>query len=236
MLFRSYIQGIYSTVLLKDIVERKKITDVALLEAIIRFMFDNIGNLVSVKKIADTLTSGGRKTTASTVSTYITALKDAFILYEANRYDVKGKQYLQSLEKYYLVDISFRTLLLSSRNMDIGHVLENVVYSDKLSADLEYVYENIVAQMLKADGHELYYYTWPSETSNHLYEVDFLLSNGTKIDPIEVKSSGYKTHKSLDLFCEKFSSRVNKRYLVYTKDLRKEESITYLPVYMTLFL
>ena len=117
---------------------------------------------------------------------------------------------------------------------------ENIIYekllSDKLSADLGYVYENIVAQMLKANGHELYYYTWPSETSNHLYEVDFLLSNGTKIDPIGVKSSGYKTHKSLDLFCDKFSSRVNKRYLVYTKDLRKEENITYLPAYMTQFL
>lgn len=117
---------------------------------------------------------------------------------------------------------------------------ENIIYekllSDKLSADLGYVYENIVAQILKANGHELYYYTWPSETSNHLYEVDFLLSNGTKIDPIEVKSSGYKTHKSLDLFCDKFSSRVNKRYLIYTKDLRKEENITYLPVYMTQFL
>lgn len=117
---------------------------------------------------------------------------------------------------------------------------ENIIYekllSDKLGADLGYVYENIVAQMLKANGHELYYYTWPSETSNHLYEVDFLLSNGTKIDPIKVKSSGYKTHKSLDLFCEKFSSRVNRRYLIYTKDLRKEESITYLPVYMAQFL
>lgn len=117
---------------------------------------------------------------------------------------------------------------------------ENIIYekllSDKLSADLGYVYENIVAQMLKANGHELYYYTWPSETSNHLYEVDFLLSTGTKIEPIEVKSSGYKTHKSLDLFCEKFSSRVNKRYLIYTKDLRKEENIIYLPAYMTLFL
>ena len=107
---------------------------------------------------------------------------------------------------------------------------ENIIYekllSDKLSADLGYVYENLVAQMLKANGHELYYYTWPSDTSNHLYEVDFLLSNGTKIVPIEVKSSGYKTHKSLDLFCEKFSSRVSKRYLIYTKELRNEESIT----------
>lgn len=98
---------------------------------------------------------------------------------------------------------------------------ENIIYekllSDKLSADLGYVYENIVAQILKANGHELYYYTWPSETSNHLYKVDFLLSNGTKIEPIEVKSSGYKTHKSLDLFCDKFSSRVNKRYLILYK-------------------
>lgn len=117
---------------------------------------------------------------------------------------------------------------------------ENIIYekllTDKLSADLGYVYENAVAQMLKAKGHELYYYTWTSDTSNHLYEIDFLLSSGTKIEPIEVKSSGYKTHKSLDLFCEKFSSRINKRYLIYTKDLRKEASTTYLPVYMTLFL
>lgn len=117
---------------------------------------------------------------------------------------------------------------------------ENIIYekllSDKLSADLGYVYENIVAQMLRANGHELYYYTWSSETNNHLYEVDFLLSNGTKIEPIEVKSSGYKTHRSLDLFCEKFSSRVSKRYLIYTKDLRKEGNTTYLPVYMTQFL
>ncbi len=117
---------------------------------------------------------------------------------------------------------------------------ENIIYekllSDKLSADLGYIFENIVSQMLVAKGHELFYYTWPSETSNHLYEVDFIISNGTKIEPIEVKSSGYKTHRSLDLFCEKFSSRVNKRYLIYTKDLRREGNITYLPAYMTMFL
>lgn len=117
---------------------------------------------------------------------------------------------------------------------------ENIIYekllSDKLSADLGYVYENLVAQMLKANGHELYYYTWPSETSNHLLEVDFIISRGTKIEPIEVKSSGYKTHRSLDLFCEKYSSRVSQRYLIYTKDLRKEGNITYLPAYMTQFL
>ena len=117
---------------------------------------------------------------------------------------------------------------------------ENIIYekllTDKLSADLGYVYENVVAQMLKANGHELYYYTWSSETNNHLYEIDFLLSEGTKLNPIEVKSSGYKAHRSLDLFCEKFSSRIGKPSLIYTKDLRKDKNITYLPVYMTQFL
>lgn len=117
---------------------------------------------------------------------------------------------------------------------------DNIIYekllSDKLSADLGYVYENIIAQMLKATGHELYYYTFPSETSNHLYEIDFLLSSGVKIDPIEVKSSGYKLHKSLNLFCDKFSSRINQRYIIYTKDLRKEGNTIYLPAYMTYFL
>lgn len=117
---------------------------------------------------------------------------------------------------------------------------ENIIYekllSDKLNADLGYVYENVVAQMLKAKGHELYYYTWPSETSNHLYEIDFLLSDGFKLNPVEVKSSGYKAHVSMDKFCEKFSERVDKRYLIYTKDLRKDGNITYLPAYMTMFL
>jgi len=117
---------------------------------------------------------------------------------------------------------------------------ENVIYqkmlADKLTANLGYVFENVVAQMLKAAGHELFYYTWPSETSNHNYEIDFLLSDGEKVCPIEVKSSGYKTHASLDKFCQKFHSRISKRYLIYTKDLRKDEDITYLPVYMTQFL
>ena len=117
---------------------------------------------------------------------------------------------------------------------------DNLIYekllSDKLSADLVYVFKNIIAQMLKAAGHELYYYTFPSHRSNHLYEIDFLLSDGAKIIPIEVKSSGYKTHASLDAFCEKFSSRISSRYLIYTKDLRKDESIVYLPAYMSIFL
>ena len=117
---------------------------------------------------------------------------------------------------------------------------DNTIYhkllSDKLSADLGYVYENVISQMLKAAGHELYYYTFPTESGKHNYEVDFLIADGDKVSPIEVKSSGYKTHASLDAFCKKFSSRIRNKYLIYTKDMRKEEDILYLPAYMTMFL
>lgn len=116
---------------------------------------------------------------------------------------------------------------------------ENVIYekllSDKLSANLGYVYENLIAQMLTATGNKLFYYTWPKD-EKHNYEIDFLLSRGAKIDPIEVKSSGYKTHASLDDFCSKFSSRIGNRYLVYTKDLNKDGQTVLVPVYMTPFL
>lgn len=119
-------------------------------------------------------------------------------------------------------------------------VTENLIYekllSDKLSANLGYVYENIVAQMLTAAGNKLFYYTWPTESGKHNYEVDFLLSRGAKLWPLEVKSSGYKTHASLDAFCEKFSARVGERLLVYTKDLRKDGAVTLLPVMMTMFI
>lgn len=118
--------------------------------------------------------------------------------------------------------------------------IDNTIYhkllSDKLSADLGYVYENVIAQMLKAAGHELYYYTFPTDSGKHNYEVDFLIADGDKVSPIEVKSSGYKAHVSLDAFCKKFSSRIKDKYLVYTKDLRKEEDVLYLPAYMAMFL
>ena len=117
---------------------------------------------------------------------------------------------------------------------------DNTIYhkllADKLSADLGYVYENVVAQMLKASGHELYYYTFPTGSGKHNYEVDFLIADGDKVSPVEVKSSGYKAHTSLDAFCGKFSSRIRNKYLVYTKDMRKDGDVLYLPVYMTMFL
>ena len=117
---------------------------------------------------------------------------------------------------------------------------ENIIYqklwADKLNANLGYVYENLVAQMLSATGNALYYYTFPTGKGNKNYEVDFLLSRGNKIVPIEVKSSGYKTHKSLDAFCEKYPSRIGERILLYTKDYQKDEATICLPVYFTPFL
>lgn len=117
---------------------------------------------------------------------------------------------------------------------------DNTIYhkllSDKLNADLGYVYENVIAQMLKAAGHELYYYTFPTDSGKHNYEVDFLIADEDKVSPVEVKSSGYKAHASLDAFCGKFSARIKNKYLIYTKDMRKEADMLYMPVYMTMFL
>ena len=113
---------------------------------------------------------------------------------------------------------------------------ENIIYqkllSDKLSANLGYIYENLVAQMLSASGNKLFYYTWPKD-STHNYEIDFLVSRGSKLHPIEVKSSGYRRHASLDAFCLKYSGLVDKRYLIYTKDFCKDGETILLPVYMT---
>jgi len=112
---------------------------------------------------------------------------------------------------------------------------ENTIYKklldDTLNVNLGYVYENVVAQMLTASGNKLFYYSFPTY-DKHLYEVDFLLSRGSKLWPIEVKSEGYKTHASLDNFCEKFSDRVANRYLIYTKDLRQDGQTLMIPIYM----
>lgn len=117
---------------------------------------------------------------------------------------------------------------------------ENIIYekllNDKLDTNLGYLYENMVSQMLYANGNKLFYYTFPKENSSHNYEIDFLIAKRNKICPIEVKSSGYKTHASMDAFIDKFSGKTGQRYLLYTKDLRKERELLYLPIYMTMFL
>lgn len=123
-----YLEGIYNTVLVKDVIKRYGINDIMMLESVARFLFGNVGNIVSTKKISDTLTTEGRKTNTFTVERYLSALKNSFILYEARRYDIKGKQHLKSLEKYYVADVGLRNYLLGYKEVDTGHILENVVY------------------------------------------------------------------------------------------------------------
>lgn len=129
---RDYLEGLYNTIVVKDIVNRKKITDTMMLKSLLRFVFDNIGNPLSSKKIADTMTSAGRKNDVKTVEKYLEALTESYILYQAKRYNIKGKQYLKTLEKYYVVDVGLRFMLLGSKQMDAVHILENVVYLELL--------------------------------------------------------------------------------------------------------
>ena len=127
-----YLRGIYSTIVLKDVMHRHSIGDAMMLENVMAFMADNIGNTLSVKKIADTLTSAGRKVDVKTIEKYLSALCQSFILYPAKRYNIKGRQLLKTMEKYYLVDVALRNTLLGSANADFGRILENVVYLELL--------------------------------------------------------------------------------------------------------
>lgn len=129
---RDYLEALYNTIVVKDIIARKRISDPMMLKSVLRFIFDNIGNPLSSKKIADTMTSAGRKVDSRTIEKYLDALTESYIIYQAKRYNIKGKQYLKTHEKYYVVDIGMRFMLLGSKNIDAGHILENVVYLELL--------------------------------------------------------------------------------------------------------
>lgn len=156
-----YLDGLFNTIVVKDITQRKKITDTMMLKSVLRFLFDNIGNPLSSKKIADTMTSNGRKIDVKTVEKYIEALKESYVVYEAKRYNIKGKQYLKTLEKYYVVDIGMRYMLLGTRSTDVGHMLENVVYLELLRRGYE-VYVGKVGELevdfVAMDGKKITYY------------------------------------------------------------------------------
>ena len=127
-----YLSGIYNSVLLKDIVARLKISDVMRLESVVKYIFDNIGNLTSISKIGNTLTSMGRKTDAKTIEKYIRGLTDSLLVHEVSRYNIKGKEFLSTLSKYYVADLGLRQMILGNRNIDMGHILENVIYLELL--------------------------------------------------------------------------------------------------------
>lgn len=138
--------------------------------------------------------------------------------------------------KLFISDVGLFVTLAFKDKIYTENIIYNKLLSDKLEANLGYVFENAVAQILIAKGNNLFYYTMQSDTSNRLYEIDFLISAGDKISPIEVKSGNYRGHKSLDVFCNKFSSRIKDKYIVHTKDYKRDKGICYLPVYMLPFL
>ena len=123
-----YLDGLFNSIVLKDIVKRKNISDIKMFLSVCEFIFDNIGLEVSSKKIADTMTSNGRKIDSRTIENYLTGLAESFVVHKVSRFNIKGKEYLKSLEKYYVCDIGLRKALLGKKSMDVGHILENVVY------------------------------------------------------------------------------------------------------------
>ena len=206
----------------------------------ISLLFDSIPAQLSKNATRYVASSVIERTTKMKMSEYISELSESMtvnIAYHANDPSV-GLSLHKDPERYklFVADTGlFVTLAFKDKDFT-----ENIIYekmlSDKLSADLGYIYENAIAQMLKTSGNELFYYTFKRETSNHPYEIDFLISKKNKICPIEVKSSGYKSHVSLDAFCEKYPDRIFDRHLLYTKDVNKEQALKCLPVYMTPFL
>ena len=159
------------------------------------------------------------------------------IAYHANNPGV-GMSLEKDFNRYKLFasDVGLFVTLAFKDKKYTENVIYNKLLSNKLEANLGYVYENAVAQILTAKGNNLFYYTMACDTSNHLYEIDFLISRGDKICPIEVKSGNYRSHKSLDVFCDKFSRRIGEKYVVHAKDYKWENGIHYLPVYMLPFL
>lgn len=156
-LYENAINGIYNTVFMKDVVQRNKLIDATLLEKILKFLMSNIGSSISSKKIADFLTSQGTKITHNTVLNYLQMLENAYIIYKAPRYDIKGKEMLKTLEKYYIVDTGIRNIILGFRNADFGHIIENIVYFE-----------------LKRRGYEV----TVGKTDN--LEVDFIATKATE--------------------------------------------------------
>lgn len=154
---RNYLEGLYNTIVVKDVLARKKISDPMILKSVLKFLFDNIGSPMSSKRIADAMTSAGRKIDARTIEKYLSALAESYIIYQAKRYNIKGKEHLKTLEKYYVVDIGFRHMLFGSKQIDAGHILENIIYLELLRRGYD-VYVGKVGE----------------------YEVDFVAQSGNE--------------------------------------------------------
>lgn len=158
-----YLKSIFDSIVLKDIIARKKFPNLLMLQSVINFLLDNIGNITSTKKIADTMSSSSRNISVHTVENYITALTESFIFYKASRYDIKGKQYLKTMDKYYVADPGLRHYLLGKKQGDRGHILENVIYLE-----------------LKRRGYDIYIGKVDEK------EIDFVATNSDSIEYYQV--------------------------------------------------
>lgn len=177
---------------------------------------------------------------ADRITEYIADLKESMTVNMA--YHVSdpnaGMSFYKDINKYkmFLADTGLFVTLAFRDKRFTENVIYQKLWNDKLSTNLGYLYENVVAQMLRTAGNELYYHTWPTESGKRNYEIDFLLARGNKVCPIEVKSSGYSTHSSLDAFSNKYSDRILNKYLLYTKDIKRDKDVQFLPFYMAMFL
>jgi predicted AAA+ superfamily ATPase len=205
-------------------------------------LFDSIPAQLSGKKTRYQITSVLPTRRASDIQTagLISALEDSKTVLVAHQvYDPNvGLSNSVNLDYYkiYCGDTGLFTTLMFKDKTYTDNIIYRQLLTDKLPANLGFLYENVVAQTFAASGHKLYYHTWKDRQSGKPYEIDFLLADGKKICPVEVKSSGYKNHKSMDAFAKQFSSRISRKYLIYTKDYSRIQDLTCLPVYMAQFL
>ena len=170
----TYLDGLFNTVVLNDIVEHKKVSDTSVLKSVIKFMFDNIGNTCSAKRIADVLTSSGRRISNHTVESYLNAITDSLLMYRVGRYDIKGKEHLRLLEKYYLADVGLRYYLLGTSKADAGHILENVVY-------LELLRRGMKIYIGKVGSAEVDFVTQDYEGNTEYYQVAYTVRESTTL-------------------------------------------------------
>jgi predicted AAA+ superfamily ATPase len=159
--FRAYIEGIYSTILIKDVATREGIVDVSLLEDITRFLSSNIGSPISAKRISDAINASGRSISVNTVDKYLKALTESYIFYKAERFDVKGRNLLKTLSKYYIVDTGLRNFLLSNISPDLGHQIENIVYFELLRRNYKVNVGKVddkEVDFVASDGKQFFYF------------------------------------------------------------------------------
>lgn len=205
-------------------------------------MFDAIPSQLNKNSSRYQVTSalGGDRLSENMLLSSVAELKDSktvLVAYHAND-PIVGMSAYRDLGKFkfYLADTGlFVTLIFKDKDFTENTIYEKLL-SGKLSVNLGYIYENVVAQTLVANGNDLFYYTFMNEISHRNYEIDFIIQEKNKISPIEVKSSAYKKHASMDFFCERYSDRIINKYIIHTKDLSNDKDIICLPVYLTQFM